>query len=154
MTKPPKRPSDANHLAKRIADLASGESDDNAPSTDDGKDPLPWRSGARGGSKAARRGPRRSRRTKGRDCPKCRSSAVVKTSEAFPVVCLIFERQRGRFAVAGVQAIKFLGELGPNVAEFASSSHAEPGESPLPARGLVSQCEIPAKIIGAGSEKG
>jgi hypothetical protein len=54
--KAPKRPRDANQLAKRIVDLASGEADDNAPSIDDGKDPAAVALDARAGSRVARLG--------------------------------------------------------------------------------------------------
>lgn len=49
MTTKPKRPRDTNQLAKLIADIATGEVEDNKP--DDGKDPAAVALGRKGGLK-------------------------------------------------------------------------------------------------------
>ncbi len=55
MTKPPKRPRDPNQLAKRIADIATGEATDREPTPEEqGKDPAAVALGRRGGLKGGK----------------------------------------------------------------------------------------------------
>ena len=55
MTDKAKRPKDANQLAKRIADIATGEVEDRAPTPEEqGKDPAAVSLGRRGGLKGGR----------------------------------------------------------------------------------------------------
>jgi hypothetical protein len=54
MTRQPKRPRDANQLAKMIVDLATGAASDSRPE-DDGKDPAAKAMGQRGGAARAAR---------------------------------------------------------------------------------------------------
>jgi hypothetical protein len=52
--KPPKRPRDANQLAKRIADIATGAAKDRDPTPEErGKDPNAAALGAKGGKARA-----------------------------------------------------------------------------------------------------
>lgn len=51
----PKRPRDANQLAKRIADIATGEADDRVPTPEEqGKDPAAVALGRKGGLKGGK----------------------------------------------------------------------------------------------------
>lgn len=53
--KAPKRPRDANQLAKRIVDIATGEIEDRAPTPEEqGKDPAAVSLGRRGGLKGGK----------------------------------------------------------------------------------------------------
>jgi hypothetical protein len=52
MATKPKRPRDANQLAKHIVDLATGEAEQ--PKTEDGKDPAAVALGRRGGLKGGK----------------------------------------------------------------------------------------------------
>jgi hypothetical protein len=53
-TKPPKRPRDANQLAKRVADIATGAAKDRDPTPEEqGKDPAAVSLGAKGGKARA-----------------------------------------------------------------------------------------------------
>ena len=54
MSKAPKRPRDANQLAKLIVDLATGEAEDKPASTRDGKDPAAVALGRKGGLKGGK----------------------------------------------------------------------------------------------------
>jgi len=53
MTKTPRRPRDANQLAKQIVDLATGRATESTP-VDDGKDPAAVALGRKGGLKGGK----------------------------------------------------------------------------------------------------
>ena len=55
MSKPKKRPRDANQLAKSIVDIATGETEDREPTPEEqGKDPAAVSLGRRGGLKGGK----------------------------------------------------------------------------------------------------
>lgn len=54
MTKKPKRPRDANQLAKSIVDLTTGETEEEAPEDLEGKDPAAVALGRKGGLKGGK----------------------------------------------------------------------------------------------------
>jgi hypothetical protein len=54
MTKKPKRPRDANQLAKSIVDLTTGEAEEEAPEDLKGKDPAAVALGRKGGLKGGK----------------------------------------------------------------------------------------------------
>ena len=54
MTDKPKRPRDANQLAKHVADIATGAAEDRPTAKDQGKDPAAVDLGRRGGLKGGK----------------------------------------------------------------------------------------------------
>lgn len=86
MAKTPKRPRDANQLAKAIVDLSTGEAEDKPESPEDqGKDPAAVALGRKGGLKGGKARAKKLSRQRRRDiasvAAKARWAAAVKSEE-------------------------------------------------------------------------